>query len=415
MPDSNYVAIHVHSDDSLLDSCTDFKLYVDRAKELGQTAIATTEHGLHRGYIRKKLYCDEVGIKLLIGVEIYLTEKLFPKERDNYHTILIARNQEGLQELHKLVRMSTDEDHFYYDNRISFDEFLNVSGNIIKTSACLASPLNKLSDDHPYYMKLARKYDYLEVQPHLHPDQISYNKRLYELSKKINKPLIAGTDTHSLNRYKAECRQILNEAKDKAYPDDGFDLSYKTYEELVDMFDAQGALPEEVYLEAIRNTNVVADSVEDIKLDTTIKYPILYGSREEDSKKFLETIERKFKEKLDNGVIPREQENAFREAINEEVAVFKKLGMMGFMLSMSELISWCRDNDIAIGTARGSVGGSRVAYVTDIIDLNPEQWHTVFSRFCNENRIEIGDQYHRSPCTVMCSTKLVNQHMLGVA
>ena len=361
------------------------------AKALGMPAIATTEHGLHRGYISKKLYCDQVGMKLLIGVEIYLTEQLEPKVRDNYHTILIARNQKGLEELNQMIRMSTDEHHFYYDNRLSFDEFLTLSDNIITTSACLASPLNRLPDEHPYYMKLAKKYDYLEVQPHRHPDQVAFNKRLYELSKKIGKPLIAGTDTHSSTKYKAECRQILNEAKGKTYPDDEFDLTFKSYDQLVEMFAVQDALPEEVFLQAIENTNVLADGVEEITLDKTIKYPILYGSREEDERKFLELVERKFKEKIDKGIIPPNQVAAFRAAIDEEIRVFKKLEMTGFMLSMGELISWCRDNDIAIGTARGSVGGSRVAYVIDIIDLNPEQWNTVFSRFCNENRIEIGD------------------------
>lgn len=391
LSERNYVATHVHSDYSLLDSCTDFKEYADMAKELGQKAIATTEHGMHKGYIAKKLYCDSIGLKLLIGVEVYLTEQLFPKVRDNYHTILIAKNQEGLNELNKLIRMSSDEEHFYYDNRLSFDEFLQISDNIITTSACLASPLNKLPDEHPYYMKLARKYTYLEVQHHMHPDQAAFNRRLLALSEKLGKPLIVGTDTHSSTQYKAECRQVLNEAKDKRYPDDELDLTYKTYDQLVEAFRRQGALPEEVFLQALENTNVLADSVEDIQLDTTIKYPILYGSREEDSRKFLETIERKFKEKIEAGIIPPEQVEAFRTAMDEEIRVFQKLHMDGFMLSMSELISWCKENDIAIGTARGSVGGSRVAYVTDIIDLNPEQWHTVFSRFANEDRVEIGD------------------------
>ena len=142
---------------------------------------------------------------------------------------------------------------------------------------------------------------------------------------------------------------------------------------------------------AISNTNLLYDMTEDIDLDTSIKYPILYGSREADSQKFVETVERKFQEKLENGVIPMCQKDAFRAAIDEEMRVFQKLKMDGFMLSMSELICWCKEHGMAIGTARGSVGGSRVAYVTDIIDLNPEVWHTVFSRFCNEDRQEIGD------------------------
>lgn len=306
--------------------------------------------------------------------------------------MLLAKNIEGVKELNRLVSKSCDKEHFYYTNRISFDEFLGISDNIISTSACLASPLNKLPTDNAYYMKLAKKYSFFEVQPHSHPDQVAFNKKLYELSTQLGTPLIAGTDTHSSSNYKAECRAVLLAAKHKAYGDeDAFDLSYKTYDELVEMFRAQGALPEETYMSAIMATNSLYDLTEDFELDTSIKYPILYGSPEADSDMFVETVERKFNEKLQSGVIPISQKDAFRSAIGEEMRVFTKLKMNGFMLSMSELISWCKDNGMAIGTARGSVGGSRVAYVTDIIDLNPETWNTVFSRFCNEDRNEIGD------------------------
>lgn len=390
----------MHSDYSLLDSCTKFREYVDFAVENGQQAIASTEHGKPLGWISKKLYCDEKGIKFIHGVEVYLTERLFGENgeriRDNYHTVLLARNWEGVKELNALVRKSCGADHFYYTNRITFDEFLGISSNILSTSACLASPLNKLPLDHPRYMELARKYDFLEVQAHNHPDQIAFNKRLLALSREIGTPLIAGTDTHSASPYKAECRKILLGAKRQTYGDeDTFDLTYKIYDELVEMFAGQGALSEAVYLEAIDNTNQLNELVEDFQLDTSIKYPILYGSKEEDEKKYTERVEKMFAEKLASGVIPPEQADAFRSAIDEEMEVFHKTGMMGFMGSMSELICWCKEQGMAIGTARGSVGGSRVAYVTDIIDLNPETWHTVFSRFANQDRVEINQyQYH---------------------
>lgn len=392
----NYTTYHLHSDYSLLDSCTNFKEYIDAAVQNGQKAIAFTEHGKPMGWVSKKLYCDQVGIQFIHGVEIYLTESLLnqdgEKVRDNYHTVLLAKNWDGVLELNDLVSRSCQEDHFYYVNRISFDEFLSLSDNILSTSACLASPLNKLPSDHPRYLELAEKYDYLEIQPHAHPDQVAYNRRLLALSQQLGKPLIAGTDTHSLSPYKAECRSILMKAKHKSYGDeDAFDLTYKTYDQLVEAFRRQGALPEAVFLEAIENTNRMAASCEPFQLDTSIKYPILYGSREADAEKFTETMQQKFQDKLSSGIIPPEQESAFRSAIQEEMRVFRKLHMDGFMLSMSELISWCKEQGMAIGTARGSVGGSRVAYVTDIIDLNPETWHTVFSRFCNEDRVEVAD------------------------
>ena len=394
--DKNYIVYHCHSDYSLLDSCTKFRDYADLALKNGQKAIASTEHGKPLGWVSKKMYCDSIGIKFIHGVEIYLTESLTNEDgekiRDNYHTVLLAKNLAGVMELNTLVSTSCDEDHFYYTNRITFDEFLGISDNILSTSACLASPLNKLPDTHPRYMELAQKYDFLEIQAHDHPEQVEFNRRLYALSKKIGKPLIAGTDTHNSTPYKAECRAVLLSAKRKNYGDeDSFDLAYKTYDELVEMFANQGALPEEVYLEAIENTNRLSDAIENFELDTSIKYPILYGSRENDDLKFSEVVEEKFQEKLSLGIIPAEQKEAFRSAIDEEMRVFRKLKMTGFMLSMSELISWCKEQGMAIGTARGSVGGSRIAYVADIIDLNPETWHTVFSRFCNEDRTEIGD------------------------
>ena len=388
----NYVAYHVHSDYSLLDSTTDFNLYIEKAKQLGQKAICFTEHGNTRGWVAKKMACDEAGIKYLHGVEIYLTESLHEKVRDNYHTILIAKNRQGFLELNKLLSMSTDEDHKYYVGRLSFDEFLNISPNIIKTSACLASPLNKLDVSHPYYEKLVKKYDYLEIQPHDCEDQIVYNRHLAVLSQRYDIPLIAATDTHSIDQYYAECRSLLAYAKSKHYDtEDDFDLTYKSREELEEAFRKQDAVPEEVWEAAIDNTVLMADQVEGFELDTSLKYPILYGSAEEDREKFIQNINEKIEAKLEAGIIPKEQEQAFRDAIKEEVRVFTKLGMCGFMQSMSEILTWCHENGIITGPGRGSVAGSRVAYITDITDVNSETWHTVFSRFCNEDRIEVGD------------------------
>lgn len=388
----SYIMYHCHSEYSLLDSCTKYVDYVDLAVRDGMKALSISEHGKSLNWTEKWQACKNAGIRYMHSVEIYLTESLSEKIRDNYHTILIARNMDGVRELNRLISLSCDSDHFYYNNRISFDEFLNISNNIISTSACLASPLHRLPLTHPMYTKLVEKYDFLEVQPHNHPEQIAFNQLLVKLSRRFNKPLIAGTDTHSSSKYKAECRKVLLSSKHKVYEDeDAFDLSYKTYDELVEAFRIQGVLTEEQYLQAINNTNLLYDLTEDLNIDTQIKYPILYGSRESDTQKFEETVEIKFQDKINKGIIPAEQVSSFRAAINEEMAVFKKLHMCGFMLSMSEIVTWCKEHDMAIGPARGSVGGSRIAYITDIIDLNSETWHTVFSRFCNEDRVEVGD------------------------
>lgn len=389
---NNYVAYHVHTDLSLLDSVTDYKDYVDYAVSLGQKAIAFSEHGKPLNWVSKKMYCDKLGIKYIHAVEIYVTEQLEPKVRDNMHCVLIAKNYEGVLELNKIVSISCDEHHFYYKNRISIDELCALSKNIIITSACLASPLNKLDISNPRYKDLVNRIDYLEIQPHDCQDQKDFNVHLAQLAQEYGKPLIAGTDAHSLNEYKAECRKIILTRKHLSYGDeDDFDLTYKSYDELVAAFRQQDALPENIWLEAIENTNVMADSVEEFDLDTSFKYPILYGSAEEDARKYREVVWDKFNDKLERGVIPPEQKEGFEKALTEELDVFEQISMSGFMLSMSELVSWCHENGIPTGFARGSVAGSRAAYVTDIIDLNPEKWDTVFSRFANADRVETGD------------------------
>lgn len=385
----NYTVYHLHSDLSLLDSCTKFKDYVNKAKEYGMKAIGWSEHGNIYNWVEKKMYCDENNIKYLHGCEVYLTETLDEKIRDNYHTILISANLEGFKELNSLIDKSTQEDHMYYKNRISFDEFLNISDNIIKISSCMASPLNKLSKENPYYEKLLKHYDYYEIQYHndKNGEQSSYNKKLYEYSKKYNKKLIVGTDTHSLDKYKSECRSILKSAKKMMYDDeDSYDLTFKSYDELIEKFKEQNSLPMEVVIQAIENTNIMADSVEDLILDTTCKYPVL---SENDEELFVRRIYEKCKEKIDKGIITKDEKYLIN--LNEEIRVFKKLNMCSFMLFMSELCTWCNENGIPVGFCRGSVGGSIVAYILDIIDVNPIQWNTVFSRFCNEDRVEVGD------------------------
>lgn len=391
MPDF-YFCYHKHTDYSLLDSCTDYKDYIDYEVSLGHIATAFTEHGKPSGWVKKKQYCDSKGIKYIHGVECYLTESLENKVRDNYHTVLLARNYEGVKEINALISRSTRKDHFYYVNRITFDEFFGLSDNVIKISACLASPLNKYNRESPLYNKLAAAYDYYEIQYHNCEEQRQYNLYLYELAQKFHKKLIAATDTHSLGKYKSECRRMLLIYKDKSYGyEDDFDLSYKTYNELVSAFREQNALPECIFMDAIEETNRLADSIEDFVIDVKPKYPILYGSYEEDNQRFVECIEYNLSLKIKNKIISYADKPKYRAAIDEELRVFKKLNMCGFMLSMSELITWCKENNIPVGTGRGSVCGSVIAYLTNVTDVDPIIWNTVFSRFCNEDRQELGD------------------------
>ena len=399
MSTNNYVCYHLHTDLSLLDSCTKAKDYVELAVKLGQKSIAFTEHGNLYDWVSKKQLCDQNGLKYIHGVECYLTQSLDNKIRDNYHTILLAKNYEGVKEINLAMSKASDREHYYYAPRITFDEFFQLSSNVIKISACLASPLNTYRkqngnqsitiSDETFY-KLCQHYDYLEVQPHIKSqEQIEYNKWLARISKVIHKPLIAGTDTHSLNKHKAECRSLLMKYKGQSYGDeDTFDLTYKTYDELVECFREQGALTEEEYLSAIENTNVMADSVEEFTLDTSFKYPHISDNIEQD---FLTKLYTMFKDKLAKGYIPLDKKQEYLDRIKEEYDVFNKLDMLSFMLFMSDLIGWCKSNNIPVGLGRGSVSGSLIAYILGITDVDSIEWHTIFSRFANENRKVLAD------------------------
>lgn len=448
MINSSYTVYHLHDDTSncngYADSCSKYTEYIKLAKEQGMHALAFSNHGGIYDWINKKKACDNAKIKYIHGVELYVCDKLEDNTR-GCHIGLYARNWDGVKELNSLVSISNSKGilenhtdrHMYYNPRISLDELMGTSSNIIVTTACLASPLNKWTQEpntnHSAANKLVRwlannkERCFLEVQYHNCENQINYNKMLYKISKKTGIRLIAGTDTHSSSNYKAECRIILQKYKDSYYgEEDEFDLVWKTYKELINAFELQNSIPYEAYMEAISNTNVLAEMVEDFTLDKKFKYPDLYG--DDVRKKWSHLIHTSLKKKLsDNSLLlpskiikemkkfessglsesyapytKRVYENALKmtdkEGLNqylvrikEEFEVMCKLGMESFMMFMSELINWCDENNIPHGTGRGSVCGSVIAFITNITDVDPVVWNTVFSRFCNEDRISLGD------------------------
>lgn len=422
-----YTVYHLHDDGSncngYYDSCTSYKEYIELAKKNNMSAIAFSNHGGIYDWVLKKQYCDKNKIKYIHGVELYLCTNLQDNDRGG-HIGLYAKNLEGVKELNQLVSMSTSkgvrEDksdrHFYYNPRISLDELMNTSENIIITTACLASPLWKWGtpiesegnkdiseEDEEVHRHLLNKRDellqwlsrnkhrcFLEIQYHNNKHQIDFNKQLYKWSLEYNIPLIAGTDTHSSTKYKAECRKILQKSKGSFYgEEDEFDLTWKSYDELMKCFEIQNALPKNVYMEAIKNTNVLANMVENFELNKCFKYPNLYGKNAKE--KWLKKIIEKLKEKKKNKIIDINNLDEYKKRIKEEYKTMIKQGMESFMLFMAELVEYCMSNDIPYGFGRGSVCGSTIAYITDITDVDPIKWNTVFSRFCNADRISLGD------------------------
>lgn len=394
---SNYVCYHLHSDLSngvtSIDSVTKPDQYIQKAKECGMTALAFSEHGSVFSWVKKKEHIEAAGMKYIHAEEFYVTYSLEEKIRDNRHVILIARNYEGVLELNTLSSASFNrqDGHFYYMPRITLDELINTSDNIIVTSACLGGLLTYKScpDMQRTFLRFLRKNKhrcFLEIQHHNVQEQTDYNQYLYRISQKYGIRLIAGTDTHALNEEHLEARLVLQKAKNIAFPEeDAWDLSFKTYDQLMKAYNQQGALPSEVYTEAIENTNLMADMVEVFELDRSYKYPHLWDNPEH---VFLDKIKAGIKRR---GVDQYPNRQEYADRVKYEIEAYKHNQAIDFMLLMEDIISWCRTQNIQTGYGRGSVNGSVIAWLLGITEMDSIKHNLNFERFMNIERVSLSD------------------------
>lgn len=385
-----FINLHLHSTFSLRDSTTYPDEFISKVAESGANAIAFTEHGNVFAHIKKHNLCKEYGIKYIHGVEMYMTRTLDEKIRDNYHVILLAKNPQGVKEINRLCTMATDEKHTFYRPRISFEEFTQLSENIITSSACLGGVFADIDENDEWFDRLMNRMDYLEIQPHLMARQIEYNKTLLQYKLKYDKPFLLTNDVHELDAYRLECRNTwIKGVRDAEYDDvEDFDLTLKTEEELIELCKKQNCFDFKYYLEGIENSVKIADSIIEDEIDKSFKYPDIYDNADE---MLRENVYESYAKKYDLGAVVREKEDKYFEMMEEEIRVFQKLGMSSFILYMSEQSRWEIDNSIDVGYGRGSCCGSLVCYLLDITDVDPVVWGTIFSRFCNEDRISLGD------------------------
>lgn len=357
-------------------------------------AMAFTEHGSFFGWVNKKRHIESAGMKYIHGAEFYITETIDEKIRDNYHCCLYAKNYDGVLELNQLssISFNRDDNHFYYAPRITIDELLTTSDNVLVSTACLGGILHNGTDaikDKFITFLANNKYRcFLEIQHHNDVDgeQGRYNQYLYELSKKIGVPLIAGTDTHALNEEHLKGRKTLQKAKNVRFEnEDSWDLTFKTYDELILEYQKQNVLPMNVVLDAIENTNRLADMVDEFELDETYKYPHLWEDSEATfAEKIKEGIKRRGVDKY-----PNYQE--YLDRIEHELEAYRHNGAIDFMLLMEDIIDWCVSQDIRVGYGRGSVNGSVIAWLLGITEMDSIKHKLNFERFMNVERVSLSD------------------------
>lgn len=397
---NNFVHLHLHSMDSnpysglTVDSITGFEDYINEAKKCGMKAIAFTEHGSVLHNVAKKQACDKAGIKYINAEEFYITESLDKEnlKRDNYHCCLFAKNKAGIRELNRLssISMNRDDGHFYYNPRISIDELIQTSDNILVSTACVGGILCRgTSDIKNKFISfiIANKHRcYLEIQPHNFKLQKDYNKELFELSEKYNLKMIATNDVHALNNNDLMGRNIEQKAhKIDFHDEDMCDLSWKNYDEMVQCFKEQNCLPKDIYLKAIEETNHFADLIEFYELDYSNKYPRFPNAEQEFKKQIIKGAKKRGINKLPN------YKTEYLPRIKEEFDTYKHNDAIDFMLLDADYKNWLLKNNMHYGVSRGSVSGSLIAYLLNNTDVDSVKYKLNFSRFINKERVSLAD------------------------
>lgn len=395
---NNYTILHLHTMLSNaitnIDSVDNYESYIKKASDCGMSAMAISEHGCVLGWTNKKKTMEKYGMKYIHAEEFYITETLEEKKRDNYHVLLIAKNYDGVLELNSLstISFNREDGHFYFNPRITIDELINTSDNIIVCTACLGGILSRgenrdLKNKFFKFLYKNKHRCFLEIQHHQSEEQKEYNKMLYNLSLRYGIELVMTTDTHALDETSLKTRALMQKAKDIHFSEeDEFDLTFKTYDELVDACKKQNAIPMEEYLKAIDNTNKIADMIEPFELTTEYKYPHLWGK---DSESVL-------RNKIEQGIIERGVDKypnyqEYLDRIEYEMKAYIHNQAIDFMLLMTDILDWCRENDIEVGYGRGSVNGSVIAWLLHITEMDSIKHKLNFDRFMNTARVSLSD------------------------
>ena len=396
----DFVHLHTHTEFSLLDGANKIKELPARAKELGMKAMAITDHGVMFGVVDFYKECKKVGIKPIIGCEVYVAPRTrFDKESniDNKysHLILLAKNETGYKNLSILVSMGFIEG-FYYKPRIDLELLEKYHEGLICLSACLAGSVNKaiLKEDMEEAKRIALWHKnifgedyYLEVQPNGLPEQVLVNQKLVELSKELDIPLVATNDSHYLKKEDAYIHEILlciQTGKKMSDPDRmkmGVDEFYvKSPEEMADYFKN---IPE-----AIENTVKIAEKCNfDFEFGNT-KLPNYEVPKE------YPTHADYFKELCRTGLKKRYGDNPsseIKERLEYEISVIEKMGYVDYYLIVWDFINYAKTNGISVGPGRGSGAGSIAAYAMGITDIDPIKYNLLFERFLNPERISMPD------------------------
>ncbi|MGN0636916.1 MAG: DNA polymerase III subunit alpha [Huintestinicola sp.] len=401
-----FINLHVHSEYSLLDGACRIKDMVSRAKEMGQTALAVTDHGNMYAAVEFYNECLAQGIKPIIGCEVYVAPRSrFDKTAGAmyrpYHLILLCRNETGYKNLIKMVSLGFTEG-FYSKPRVDLELIKEHSEGLICLSGCVAGeiPRKIASGDYAEAKETALLYNdifgqgnfYIEVQNHSIPEEAKVLPALLRLSSETGIPLAATNDAHYVRREDAKTQRILlaiqtnttvNEEIPIAFPNDEFYL--KSEAEMRELF---RGVPS-----AVENTAVIADKC-DFKMEFGVLKLPRFDLSPEQKKRFGEDNITFFTNMCRYGLKKRygdDPSDEVKERLEYELGVITKMGYTDYYLIVWDFIAYAKSRDIPVGPGRGSGAGSLAAYCIGITDIDPIRYKLLFERFLNPERVSMPD------------------------
>ena len=418
-----FTHLHVHTEYSLLDGSSKIKELVHRAKELGMDSLAITDHGVMYGAIEFYKAALAEGINPILGCEVYVApgsrfdrEAAKGAEDDSryHHLVLLAENDEGYQNLVKIVSKGFTEG-FYYKPRVDYEVLRTYSKGVIALSACLAGVV-------PYFLRrglyeeakkealilqdiFGKGNFFLELQDHGIPEQQTVNTGLLRMSKELSIDLVATNDVHYIYDTDAEAHDILLciQTGKKVSDEDrmryeGGQYYLKSAEEMAELFPYAR--------EAIENTHKIAERCH-VEIEFNhYKLPHFEVPEGFTSEGYLRHL-------CQEGLVHRygEEADKYQKRLDYELDTIVTMGFVDYFLIVWDFIKYAKDHGIPVGPGRGSAAGSLVAYSLNITDLiDPIRYNLIFERFLSPGRVTMPDIdvdfcYERRPEVIDYVTK----------
>lgn len=396
-----FTHLHVHTEYSLLDGSSKIKELLPRAKELGMDSLAITDHGVMYGVIDFYKKAKEVGIKPILGCEIYVAPgSRFDREQGRgedryYHLVLLAENNQGYKNLMKIVTRGFTEG-YYYKPRVDYEVLEKYHEGIIALSACLAGEIpNKiLKEDFDGARAAANKMRdifgennfFLELQDHGIRQQTQVNTSLIRLSRELGIPMVVTNDVHYIREEDAVPHDLLlciQTGKKVSDQDrmryEGGQYYLKSEEEMQKVFPYAR--------EAMDNTHKIAErcNVEIVFGEQKVpKFDVPEGY---DAFSYL-------KELCETGLVKRYGDpppQELQERLSYELSTIKNMGYVDYFLIVWDFIRFAKSQGIAVGPGRGSAAGSIVSYCLEITNIDPIRYQLIFERFLNPERVSMPD------------------------